>query len=98
MTEDLDQIKSDPSCLRIYGSFLKLRKTGDKYVGLCPLPTHSDKTPSFTVFSDMRWHCFGCGAAGNIFQLVESVEGIGFKEAVAKVKKNQVRYRAVLTN
>lgn len=86
--DDLDALKSDPACLRIYGSFLKLRKTGDKYVGLCPLPTHSDKTPSFTVFCDMRWHCFGCGAAGNIFQLVESVEGIGFKEAVAKVKES----------
>lgn len=85
MTDDLDAIKSDPRVLRVYGQFLKLRKVGDKYVGLCPL--HSEKSPSFTVYPDLRFQCFGCQTSGNIFQLVEKAEGISFKEAVEKVKR-----------
>ena len=84
--DDLDQIKSNPGVIRIYSQYVKgLKKTGDKYVGLCPI--HGEKTPSFTVFPDMRFNCFGCSAAGNIFQLLEKVDGQDFKTAVETVKK-----------
>ena len=84
--DDLDQIKSNPGVIRIYSQYVKgLKKTGDKYVGLCPI--HGEKTPSFTVFPDMRFNCFGCSAAGNIFQLLEQVDGQDFKTAVETVKR-----------
>jgi len=83
--DDLDAIKSNPGVIRVYSQFVKgLKKTGDKYVGLCPI--HGEKSPSFTVFADMRFNCFGCGSAGNIFQLLEKVDGCDFKTAVEKVK------------
>lgn len=84
--DDLDAIKGNPGVIRIYSQYVKgLKKTGDKYVGLCPI--HGEKSPSFTVFADMRFNCFGCGAAGNVFQLLEKVDGCDFKTAVEKVKK-----------
>jgi hypothetical protein len=84
--EDLDALKSNPAVLRVYAQYVSLKKTGDKYVGKCPLPEHQDSSPSFTVFSDMRASCFGCGANLNIFQLVQKIDGCDFKTAVAKVK------------
>jgi len=85
--EDLDALKSDQGVLRVYAKYVSLKRAGDKYVGKCPLPEHSDSSPSFTVFSDMRASCFGCGANLNIFQLVQKMDGCDFKTAVAKVKE-----------
>ena len=86
--EDLDQLKSDPSVLKLYSQYVRgLRKAGNLYTGLCPL--HQDSNPSFSVYPDMRWTCFSgatCGS-GNIFQLIERVDGVPFQEAVEKVKK-----------
>ena len=84
--EDLDALKSDPGVIRLYSRYVKgLKRSGDKYVGLCPL--HGEKSPSFTVFADMRFNCFGCQATGNIFQFLEKVGEYGFKQAVEIVKK-----------
>lgn len=84
--DDLDAIKSDPGVLRVYSHYVKgLKKTGDKYVGLCPF--HSEKTPSLNVFADMRFHCFGCQKTGNVFQFLEAADGQDFKTAVETVKK-----------
>jgi hypothetical protein len=84
-TEDLDAIKSDPGVIRVYSQYVKgLKKTGDKWVGLCPL--HGEKSPSFTVFKDMRSSCFGCGENLNIFQLVQKMDNCDFKTALEKVK------------
>ena len=86
--DDLDAIKSDPGVLRIYGQYVRgLKKAGDKYVGCCPLPEHNDKTPSFTIFADMRCSCFGCGTNMNIFQLVQKMDNCDFATALEKVKK-----------
>ena len=84
--DDLDAIKGDPGVIRLYSRYVKgLKRVGDKYVGLCPL--HGEKSPSFTVFPDMRFNCFGCQAAGNIMQLIEKIDGCDFKTAVETVKK-----------
>jgi hypothetical protein len=70
----------------VYSRYVKgLKRAGDKYSGLCPL--HSESSPSFTVFADMRFHCFGCGSTGNIFQFLEKADGLEFKQAVEVVKK-----------
>lgn len=56
------------------------RKSSSIYVGLCPL--HSESTPSFHVYSNsQKYHCFGCGAHGDIFDLIQAKESISFSEA-----------------
>lgn len=86
--DDLDAIKGDPGVIRVYARYVRgLKKVGDKYVGCCPLPGHNDKTPSFTIFSDGRCHCFGCSYSNNIFDLVQKMDNCDFKEAVEKVKR-----------
>jgi hypothetical protein len=82
--EDLNAIKSDPGVLRVYGQYVKLKKQGDKYVGLCPV--HSESSPSFTVFPDMGSYCFGCGKNWDIFEIVQLMDGCDFNTAVEKVK------------
>lgn len=82
--DDLDAIKSDSGVLRVYNRYTSLKKIGDKWTGICPL--HSEKSPSFTVYPDMRFQCFGCGKANNIFFLVQEMDGCDFKTAVETVK------------
>jgi hypothetical protein len=53
-----------------------LRKTGDSWLGNCPIPTHDDTTPSFRVYDSIRFHCFGCQTSGDIFDLIGLVYGI----------------------
>ena len=85
MTDDLESIKSDPRLLRLYGQYVNLKKEGNKWVGPCCL--HSEKSGSFTVFEkDMLFHCFGCGESGNAMILVQKMDKVDFKAALAKVK------------
>ncbi len=58
-----------------------LKKSGKNYFGLCPF--HSEKTPSFSVSPQKQiFHCFGCGAGGNVFSFLMKHHGISFPEAV----------------
>lgn len=84
MEDNLDTLKHDPAVLRIYGQHVKLRKEGNKWVGICCF--HSESSGSFTVFSDMLFCCFGCNKKGNCYQFLEAKEGINFKDAVSRVK------------
>ena len=52
----------------------------------CPMPNHEDNSPSFGVNSDSNlFHCFGCGAKGDIIKLVQLVEGLTFVESIQKI-------------
>jgi DNA primase len=71
-----------PSIVEVIGECVELHKTGKEFVGLCPF--HDDKTPSFSVNEDKGlFHCFGCGAKGDVYDFTMQLEGIGFKEAKA---------------
>ena len=60
---------------------LKGRLTHDDFIGCCPL--HKDKKPSFSLnVKTGLWVCWACGEKGNIFQLIQSIEDISFKEAL----------------
>ena len=63
---------------------VRLRRRGNSLVGLCPF--HNEKTPSFTV-NDHKglFHCFGCGASGNVFSFLMQYENLNFKEALHKL-------------
>lgn len=58
-----------------------LRKVGERWLGRCPLPTHEETTPSFTVYpDDNHFHCYGCGAHGDVLDLHQLAHGFGEDE------------------
>jgi DNA primase len=78
-------LKLQADIVRIVGQYVKLKKAGaQNYSGLCPF--HSEKTPSFSVHATRQFfHCFGCGASGDVFTFVQKVENITFPEAVRAI-------------
>ena len=84
MTSDnfKEALKQQADIVRIVGDYVKLKKAGaQNFSGLCPF--HNEKTPSFSVHATRQfYHCFGCGASGDVFSFVQKVENITFPEAV----------------
>ncbi len=79
--EIIDQIRQTANILDIASQYTTLRKSGRRYVGLCPF--HAEKSPSFTLDEDKQlFHCFGCGTGGDIFTLVMEKENLSFPEAL----------------
>jgi DNA primase len=67
--------------VELLSGYVKLRKRGQNYVGLCPF--HSEKTPSFNVNPARQiYHCFGCGKGGDVFRFLMDHERMGFVEAI----------------
>lgn len=77
-----ETLKQQADIVRIVGDYVKLKKAGaQNFSGLCPF--HSEKTASFSVHATRQfYHCFGCGASGDVFSFVQKVENISFPEAV----------------
>ncbi|MDD8020527.1 MAG: DNA primase [Acidobacteriota bacterium] len=79
--EITDKIKQVASIIEIASQYTTLKKRGKKWLGLCPF--HVEKTPSFTVDEEKQlFHCFGCGAGGDLFSLVMEKENLTFPEAI----------------
>jgi DNA primase len=79
--EIIEQIRQVANIVELASSYTTLKKRGSKQVGLCPF--HSEKTPSFTVDETKQlFHCFGCGAGGDVFSLVMQKENFTFPEAI----------------
>lgn len=77
----LEAIRQRVDIVALVGEQVALRKVGANYFGLCPF--HKEKTPSFSVHPGRgRYHCFGCGADGDIFEFVKQTQGLDFVEAV----------------
>jgi hypothetical protein len=73
-----------PNIREVVSPHVELRKVGRRWWGLCPF--HSEKTPSFCVDEDKgRYHCFGCNGSGDVFDFIQQLEGIGFREAKARL-------------
>ena len=88
MAEDLqkflDELRTRISLSEIIGEKVKLHKRGRDFVGLCPF--HNEKNPSFSVNESKGfYHCFGCGAHGDIISFVMDTENLPFIEAVKKL-------------
>ena len=67
--------------LDVVGEFVKLKKRGANYLGLCPF--HNEKTPSFTVSPSKEiYKCFGCGKSGNTISFVMEHEKYSYVEAL----------------
>ena len=79
--ETIQQIVSRIDIIEIINSFVKLRKRGTNYIGLCPF--HNEKTPSFTVSPSKEiYKCFGCGRSGNTITFLMEHEKLSYVEAL----------------
>ena len=82
--EVIDEIRARTDIVSVVSEYVKLRKSGKNYVGLCPF--HQEKTPSFTVDPEKQFfYCFGCGEGGNIFTFLMKMENMSFPDAVEKL-------------
>jgi DNA primase len=79
-----DRVKQQADILRVVGEYVRLKKSGQNFTGLCPF--HNEKTPSFAVHPVKQiYHCFGCGAGGDVFKFVMEMDKITFPESVRAV-------------
>jgi DNA primase len=80
----LDEIRSRVACSTVIGRRVRLIKRNREHAGLCPF--HNEKTPSFTVNDDKGFfHCFGCGAHGDVIGFVMRIDHLSFPEAVERL-------------
>src|SRR5215472_12211529 len=80
----LDELRSRVSLSGLVGRKVKLVRRGREYAGLCPF--HDEKTPSFYVVEDKSFfHCFGCGAHGDVIGFMMRADNLDFIEAVEKL-------------
>jgi DNA primase len=79
-----DRVKQQADIVRVVGEYVRLKKNGQNFTGLCPF--HSEKTPSFAVHPVKQiYHCFGCGVGGDVFKFVMEMDKCDFMEAVRAV-------------
>ncbi|HTP69268.1 MAG TPA: DNA primase [Dongiaceae bacterium] len=79
-----DRVKQQADIVRVIGEYVRLKKSGQNFTGLCPF--HGEKTPSFAVHPVKQiFHCFGCGKGGDVFTFVMEMEKCPFPEAVRVV-------------
>jgi len=76
-----DRVKQQADIVRVVGEYVRLKKSGQNFTGLCPF--HGEKTPSFAVHPVKQiFHCFGCGKGGDVFSFVMEMEKCQFPDAV----------------
>ena len=94
--ETIERIRNTADIYDVVAQYVDLIKKGRNYFGLCPF--HSEKTPSFSVAPDKQiYHCFGCGAGGNVFSFIVEHEKVTFVEAVQQLGEKygiQVQYES----
>ena len=79
-----ERVKQQADIVRVAGEYVRLKKTGKDFSGLCPF--HQEKTPSFTVSPIKQiFYCFGCGKGGDIFNFVMEMERCEFPDALRLV-------------
>ncbi|MFA4930271.1 MAG: DNA primase [Patescibacteria group bacterium] len=78
---EIEDIKSRIDIVELAKEYMTLRPAGRNMKAICPL--HSEKTPSLMIAKDKQiWRCFGCGEGGDIFTMVQKMEGVDFYEAL----------------
>lgn len=91
--EDIDRTREASDIVELLSEYISLKKAGKNYTALCPF--HSEKKPSFYVSPERQiYHCFGCGAGGNVYTFLIEMEKLSFPEAVRLLaKKSGIRLR-----
>lgn len=79
--EQIEEVRAANDIVNVIGSYVKLKRSGGSYTGLCPF--HNEKTPSFSVNQARQMYkCFGCGAGGSVITFVMEYENYTFPEAI----------------
>jgi DNA primase len=79
--EIIQQVIEANDIVDIISTYVQLKKSGHSFMGRCPF--HNERTPSFSVSPDKQlYHCFGCGASGNVISFVMDIENMTFPEAL----------------
>ena len=79
-----EKVKQQADIVRVIGEYVRLKKTGQNFTGLCPF--HQEKTPSFSVHPvKQMYYCFGCHEGGDVFKFVIQIDKCEFPEAVRTV-------------
>ncbi len=79
--ELVEEVRMKNDIVDVVSGYVRLQKKGANHWGCCPF--HNEKTPSFAVSgAKQMYHCFGCGAGGNVFTFVMNYENYTFPEAV----------------
>jgi DNA primase len=79
--EKIEEVRAAADLVDVAGDYVQLKRSGSRFMALCPF--HNENTPSFSVDPDKNlYHCFGCGAGGDVFKFVQEIEGVGFLESV----------------
>ena len=82
--EIVEEVRINNDIIDVVSEYVTLKRTGGYYKGLCPF--HHEKTPSFTVTADKQiFHCFGCGASGNVLSFIMKIENLDFVEALKQL-------------
>jgi DNA primase len=79
----IQEVKGRVDSLAVLGRHLQLRRSGDGFVAPCPF--HEDRSPSLHVYPDGRFHCFGCGAHGDVFGFLQRMSGKPFPAIVREL-------------
>ncbi len=79
--EIIEEVREKNNIVDVVSQYVRIQKKGSSYFGLCPF--HNEKSPSFSVNEPRQiFHCFGCGASGNVFTFLMQYENMTFPEAV----------------
>lgn len=79
--ELIDEIRNSNDIVDIISQYVVLKRSGRNFFGLCPF--HKEKSPSFSVSPDKQiFHCFGCGAGGNVIHFVSKIENLDFRQTI----------------
>ena len=83
---DWDAVKQRADIVDVIGQYVSLQRAGNQFKARCPF--HDEKTPSFSVRPDWQtFHCFGCGAKGDVFKFIERKENLAPVEALRLLAK-----------
>lgn len=80
----VEEIRAKNDIVDVISGYVRIQKKGSNYMGLCPF--HNEKSPSFSVSGSKQiYHCFGCGAGGNVFTFLMNYENYTFQEAIKEL-------------
>ena len=87
---DLESIRRSNPLQDIAGQLVPLRAAGQEWTACCPF--HADRSPSFTIYeAGRRFHCFGCGATGDVLDFVQRAYGVALPEAARMLGAGEVQ-------
>src|SRR6056297_1717779 len=82
--DKIEQVRDRTDIVELVSQYVDLKTSGRNRLGLCPF--HAEKTPSFSVNAERQfYHCFGCGAGGDVFSFLMRSEGLSFPDAVRRL-------------